>query len=137
MKKIEGIILFILFGITIMCLVVIVGNHFGLLDVSSEKIINISLFGFLSSGFSMIVCPLWNVGNYLKTNSIKKTLDYRIRYKIPYTGLAASFIGLIILSVAESNKNHSLSLILLYILGLSFLLNGLAIFWLSFKNKID
>ncbi len=137
MKKIEDIILIVLSGLIILSLVFVTGNHFGLLVIPNKQIIDASLFGFLVSGFSMIIFPLWSVGNYLKTSSIKKILDYRIRYKIPYVGLTASFIGLIILSMAEGHEGYSLSSLLFYIIGLSFLLNGFVIFGLSLKNKTD
>ena len=137
MKKIENVVLIVLSGMIILCLIFMIGNHFGLLSIPNQRIINASLFGFLVSGFSMIIFPLWSVGNYLQTNSIKKILDYRIRYKIPYVGLTASFIGLMILSIAEGRDGHSLSSVLFYIMGLAFLLNGFAIFWLAVKNKTN
>jgi len=135
MKKIELIVLIVLFGILILGLMFMVGNYLGLSDIPNQKIINASLAGFLVSGFSMIIFPLWNVGNYLKTSSVKKILDYRMRYQMPYVGLVASFLGLMVLSIAEKHSENSLLSLVLCFIGMSFLLTGLVIVWLSYKDK--
>jgi hypothetical protein len=135
MRNIERIILMVLLVILILGLIFMVGNHFGLLDIPNQKIINASLFGFLVSGFSMIIFPLWSVGNYLKTNSVKKILDYRIRYRMPYVGLTVSFIGSMVLSIAEKYSERFLLSLALCVIGGSFLSTGLVIVWLSCKDK--
>lgn len=102
MKKVENFLSYLLVATLVISTIFvladfisIIKNFFGI-TVSQQRIITIILIESCISMIAAIFFPLWRVGRYLNTYSIKKIMDYRREYKIPYFSCVIGFIGLLI-----------------------------------------
>lgn len=102
MKKVENFFAYLLVSAliisTIFVLVdfILISKNFFGIAVSQQTIITIILIESCISMITAIFFPLWRVGRYLNTYSIKKIMDYKQEYKLPYVSCAIGFIGLLI-----------------------------------------
>lgn len=102
MKKVENFLAYLLVATLVISTIFvladfisIIKNFFGI-AVSQQTIITIILIESCISMIAAIFFPLWRVSRYLNTYSIKKIMDYRREYKLPYVSCAIGFIGLLI-----------------------------------------
>lgn len=102
MKKVENFLAYLLVATLVISTIFvladfisIIKNFFGIV-VSQQTIITIILIESFISIIAAIFFPFWRVSRYLNTYSIKKIMDYRREYKLPYVSCAIGFIGLLI-----------------------------------------
>jgi hypothetical protein len=94
MERIELFILRVLF---VFFVIIGINTITHTIPVSSD-FINIMLIGFIVSGLSMLIFPLWKVGRKLGTQNILQIMSYRRNYKIRYAAVAFGIWGLLILN---------------------------------------
>lgn len=102
MKKVENFLAYLLFIAVVISAIFVLTDctsvlykFFGLV-VHKQTTITVLLVGSFVSIIAAIIFPLWHVGRYLQTYSVKKIMDYRREYKFPYLSSGVGFISLLI-----------------------------------------
>jgi len=102
MKKVENFLAYLLFIAVVISAIFVLTDctsvlyKFFSLVVPKQTITTILLSGSFISIVAAVIFPFWHVGRYLQTYSVKRIMDYRREYKLPYLSSGVGFLSLLI-----------------------------------------